>query len=88
MAKVKIGVIGGSGLYNMPGLDQQAGQPQAHAIARVPGNSSLPKRFGDDSKHLPTVKQEGSIRERVKFKPAKFHDSSTNSMSTPAVLEG
>ena len=69
-------------------LDQQTSQAEADTIARVGGDSFLPQRLGNNREHLPAIEQETSIGNSVEVEGAEFHDSSINSMSTPAVLEG
>ena len=70
------------------GSDQQASQAQRDAIALVGGDSFSPERLGNNREHLAAIKVESSVGKRVDVKCSKFHDSSTNSISTPEVLEG
>jgi hypothetical protein len=69
-------------------LDQQASQANADSIAGIGRDSFLPHRLGNYREHLSAIEMETSVGNSVKIECAKFHGSSINSMSTPAVLEG
>jgi hypothetical protein len=69
-------------------LDQQARQAKADAIQGVGWDFFLPQYLGNNREHLPAIEPKTSVGKSVEFECAEFHDSSINSISTPAVLAG